>query len=350
MAIEATEKTALLELTKTLASLNGVSGDEQDIRKAILDRIPSGQKAEVTVDNLGNVIVFKKGVTTPNKKIMLAAHMDEVGFIVTDITSDGYLNFTTVGGITPAVVFGRQVRFKNGAVGVIGDKPVHLLIGDEKEKQPKISDLVIDIGAVSQEEAEQHVKRGDNAYFVSEYFEFGDGFVKGKALDDRAGCAILLELLNKHLPYDCWFVFTTQEEIGLRGATAAVYNVKPDYAVVIETTTACDIPDVEGGKRMCLLGEGVTVSIMDGTTVYDKEMVNLALDTAKEKGISCQVKTAVAGGNDSGIIHKSVGGVRTLTLSTPCRYLHSPACVIKKDDLFATYDLAESVIEKIAEL
>ncbi len=344
------ENTELIELTKTLSMIYGTSGDESRIRKAILDRIPSGQKAEVTVDNLGNVLVFKKGEITPDKKIMLEAHMDEVGFIVTDITKEGLLNFSAVGGIVPGVALGRQVKFENGTTGVIGHKPIHLLKDEEEKQQPKIDALFIDIGAESKEEAEKYVQKGDNAYFVSECFEFGDGFLKSKALDNRAGCAVLLELLQKRLKYDCWFAFTVQEEIGMRGAQAAVYNVKPDYAVIIETTTACDIPGTEGAKRMCELGKGTVISVMDRTTIYDKAMVRLALDTAKENSIPCQIKTAVAGGNDSGIIHRSVGGVKTVTISTPCRYLHSPACVIKKDDLCASMELAEKVIEKIAEL
>lgn len=338
----------ILETIEKLSLINGTSGDESGVCEFIRSQLPADVTSET--DSLGNLIVTKKGLKPPKNKIMLCAHMDEVGFIVTHITSGGMLKLAAVGGIIPAVVLGRQLRFKSGIVGVIGGKPIHLLKDDEKDAQPKIEDLFIDIGVSTREEAERLVAPGDCAYFVSEFFRFGDGFIKGKALDDRVGCAIMLELLKKELPYDCTFVFTVQEEVGTRGALAAAYNVKPDMAIVLETTTACDIAGVEGEKQVCRLGEGVVVSFMDRATIYDRELFRLAFDTAEENGISHQTKTVVAGGNDSGAIHKAVGGIRTLALSLPCRYLHSPACVINEKDLYATLALAEKMTEKMAAL
>lgn len=342
------EQTELLKIIEELSALNGTSGDEKDVAAYILGRLPGDCTAET--DNLGNLIVTKKGAKTPGKKLMVAAHMDEVGFIVTYINDDGMLKFAPVGGIIPAVVFGRQVRFRNGTTGVIAAKPLHLLSGDEKDKQPKISDLYIDIGAESREEAEKLVQQGDCAYFVSEFFRFGDGFLKGKALDDRVGCAIMLKMLSEPLPCDCTFVFTVQEEIGTRGATAAAYSVKPDMALVLETTTACDIAGVEGEKKVCELSKGAVVSYMDRSTIYDRELYKLAFDTARELDIPCQTKTVVAGGNDSGAIHKAAGGIRTAAISLPCRYLHSPACVINLKDLDASARLAAAMLEKMGEL
>lgn len=338
----------MLSLIEKLSCLNGTSGDEKEVSDFIIKNLPSD--VSYRVDNIGNVIVEKKGRKTPAKKLMLAAHTDEVGFIVTYITDDGYLKFSPVGGISPSVVFGRQVRFRNGTLGVIASKPIHLLSRDEREAQPKIENLYIDIGADSKEQALEAVKPGDCAYFVSEFLEMGNGFVKGKALDDRAGCAILLELMKKELPYDCTFVFTVQEEIGTRGAACAAYNVKPDFAIVVETTTACDIAGVGGEKQVCKLGDGAVVSYMDRSTIYDREIYNLAFDIARKNDIKIQTKTAVAGGNDSGAIHKAVGGVRTCAVSLPCRYLHSPSCMIKKDDISSATELIEKLIEGICEL
>lgn len=332
-------------LVKELAALNGTSGDESTVREYIISRLP--EDVSYKVDNLGNLIVEKMGSSTPDKKLMIAAHMDEVGFMVTHIEDSGELCFSAVGGVLPAVVFGRQLVFKNGVHGAVAGKPLHLLEDDESDEQPKLSSLRIDIGAESKEEAEKLVSVGDCAYFTGEQRDFGDGFMSGKALDDRAGCGIMLSLINSELPYDCTFVFTVQEEIGTRGAMAAAYSVNPDLAIVIETTTACDISGTKGEKRVCELGKGPVVSYMDKGTIYDKELYRLGFETAKYIGIPCQTKSTVAGGNDSGAIHTSVGGVRTMAISVPCRYLHSPCCVIKETDLADTEKLVRAVIDSI---
>lgn len=335
----------LKELIKDLAAINGTSGDEDLVRDSIISRLPSDVKYRT--DNLGNLIVEKKGKAVPSKKLMIAAHMDEVGFIVTHIDESGELCFNAVGGVLPAVVFGRQLVFKNGIYGAVAGKPLHLLKDDETDEQPKISSLRIDIGAENREEAEKLVSVGDCAYFTGVQRDFGDGFMSGKALDDRVGCGIMLEMINSRLPYDCTFVFTVQEEIGTRGAKAAAFSVNPDLAVVIETTTACDINGSEDENRVCELGKGPVISYMDRGTVYDRELYRFGFETAKEAGIPCQTKSVVAGGNDSGAIHTAVGGVRTMAISVPCRYLHSPNCVIKESDLNNTAKLVRAVSEKI---
>lgn len=335
----------LKQLVKELSAINGTSGDEKKVREKIISLLPADVK--YTVDNLGNLIVEKKGRSTPAKKLMVAAHMDEVGFIVTHIDDDGSLCFAPVGGVLPYVVFGRQLAVKGSVYGAVAGKPLHLLKDDEKTAQPKVSDLRIDIGAENKEEAEKLVALGDYAYFTSEQSDFGDGFMSGKALDDRVGCAVMLQMIKGEIPYDTDFVFTVQEEIGTRGATAAAYTVNPDIAIVLETTTACDISGVEDEKKVCVLGNGAVISYMDKGTVYDRELYKLGFDTAKEIGVKCQTKTVVAGGNDSGAIHKSAGGVRTIAISVPCRYLHSPNCVIKESDLYDTAKLASAMINKL---
>lgn len=337
----------MLDKLKELCLINGASGDESRVREYILNRITPD---EYSVDALGNLIVFKKGRKTPNKKIMFAAHMDEVGFMITDITADGFLRFGAVGGVDPRVVVGRAVRLENGAAGVVGTKAVHQQSPNERSKAPDFSELYIDIGARTKDEAAQLADRGMYAYFDSDFFTFGDGFVKGKAIDDRAGCMIMMDMINGEPEYDAWYVFTVQEEIGTRGAKTAAFSVSPDIAVVLETTTACDIADVSGDRRVCELGRGCVVSYMDRGTIYDRALYRLAFSKAEENGIPVQTKTLIAGGNDSGAIHVSSGGIRTCALSVPTRYLHSPSCTAKLSDIKATAALARVMLSAIAEL
>lgn len=337
----------MIDRLREICLLNGTSGDESRVRDYIKSQISAD---EITVDNLGNLIVFKKGKKAPKNKIMFAAHMDEVGFMITDITEDGFLHFDAVGGINPAAVLGQTMRLESGACGVVGTKAVHQQSAEERKNLPEISDMLLDIGASFAKEAEKLAPRGSTAYFDSDFFEFGDGFVKGKAIDDRAGCLIMMDMINSDLDYDTWFAFTVQEEVGTRGAKAAAFTVAPDIAIVLESTTACDIPGVSGAEKVCELGGGAVVSYMDRSTVYDRGLYSLAFETAKNEGIPIQTKTLVAGGNDSGAIHVSVGGVRTCAVSVPCRYLHSPSCVIKASDFYAVKSLAEKLLPRVAEL
>lgn len=337
----------MINALKEICMLNGTSGDEERVREYIKGHIHAD---EVTVDPLGNLIVFKKGRRTPKNKIMFAAHMDEVGFMITNITDDGFLRIGAVGGINPSVVIGRALRPESGVYGVVGTKATHQQTAEERKKFPEIGDLLLDIGASSRQEAEKFAPLGSTAYFCDDFFEFGDGYVKGKAIDDRAGCLIMMDMINGGLEYDAWFVFTVQEEVGTRGAKAAAFTVAPDIAFVLETTTACDIAGVSGAKKVCELGKGAVVSYMDNGTVYDRGLYSLAFDTAKRCDIPVQTKTLVAGGNDSGAIHVSAGGVRTCAVSVPCRYLHSPSCVIKMSDFYAVRSLAEKLLAAAADL
>lgn len=337
----------MLELIRELCTLSGISGRENAVREYIVSQIKD--YAEYSVDPLGNLIVFKKGRKPAKNKVMLDAHMDEVGLIITAITSDGYLKFVKVGGIDTRVMIGRTVKVGDKAVnGVIGIKPVHLVEKDAEADIPKLDDLYIDIGAKSKEEAQQYVRLGDSAWFASDFVEFGDGFVKAKALDDRAGCAILIEMIKSDLEYDTWFSFSVQEEIGTRGAQTSAFTVAPDYAIVVETTTAADISGVKDEKRVCLCGSGGAVSFMDRSTLYDRKLFDKAFEVAQREGIACQPKTMVAGGNDAGAIHKSRSGVKVLTVSIPCRYLHSPGCVIKYSDAQESLRLIKAMAEEFA--
>ncbi len=331
-------------MLKDLCLLNSSSGDEGAVRDYIISHIKD--YCDYKIDNLGSVIALKKGSKTPDKRVMLCAHMDEVGFIITDITDDGYLKFSAVGGIDSKVVCDRVVKINN-TVGVIGLKPIHLLSGDEKDKSPEFSSLYIDIGAKDKEDAQKYVHLGDYAYFVSDYYEFGDGFIKSKALDDRIGCMLLIELIKSELEYDTFFCFNVQEEVGLRGSLCTSYAVQSDVSVVFEATTAADLCDVSGGKRVCVLGNGPVVSFMDGRTIYDKGLYQLAMNTADENNIKVQTKTAIAGGNDAGAIQTSGKGSRVLAISLPCRYIHSGASVVKESDIEQTRKLIKSLLPKL---
>lgn len=334
------------ELLKKLCTARGISGDEGAVRDIIINEI--NPFADYRIDNLGNLIVHKKGQYPAKSRLMLSAHMDEVGLMVTDITADGFLKFDEVGGIDRRVLIGKAVTVgKNNVHGVIGIKPIHLCKGDESQSIPEYSEMYIDIGADSQEQALEVVNYGDSVHYSGEFLE-NDYTVNSKAIDDRFGCYVLIELIKSDLKYDTDFVFVVQEEVGLRGAKVAAYTVDPQFALVIETTTSAEIPEVDKSKQVCNLGEGVVISVMDRRTVYDKEMVNLAFETAEKIGVKAQYKRAVAGGNDSGVIHQSRGGVRTLAVSLACRYLHAPSTVASKADCESMLALTKALAEQIA--
>lgn len=333
-----------------LCALDGVSGHEDAVRDYILEQIID-LADDFTVDGSGSVVAFKKGETRPKSRVMLAAHMDEVGLIITSVTSEGLLKFDTVGGINTQVLCGRTVLIGAARLpGVIGLPPIHLCRSGARGKCPEKSSLTIDIGAQSREEAEMLVRPGDVCVFDTQFERMGDGMLKGRALDDRAGCAVLLDIMRSELPCDMWFAFTTMEEVGLRGAGCAAFSAEPDAAVVIEATTAADVPFVERERQVCRLGDGAVVGFMDNRTIYDRGMYDMALKIAAEKNIPVQVKQAVAGGNDAGAISRSRAGVRTLAVSVPCRYLHSPAGLISQEDLGAVRELACELARQTAQM
>lgn len=337
----------MLEKLEKLSMLPGVSGDEKAVREYILDSV-SLLADSYSVDACGNILAFKKGNQRPKKKLMLSAHMDEVGLIITRVREDGLLCFEPVGGIITSVLCGRCVLIgKNRLPGVIGLVPVHLISHEQAGTCPDVKDLCIDIGASSREQALEHVIPGDRCIFDTQFEQMGDGMLKGKAIDDRAGCAVLLDLMNGELEYDTWFAFVTMEEVGLRGAGCAAFTIDPDAAIVIEATTAADFSGVDEDNRVCCLGKGAVVGFMDRSTIYDSGLYRLAMRLARELSIPAQIKQAVAGGNDSGIIHRTRGGIRTIALSVPCRYLHSPASLIAQSDLYAVRDLASALARAI---
>ncbi len=343
----------MLDYLRDLCLIDGISGREKNVRNYIYKKLPEILANDTDwfgEDQIGNLIIFRKGKQKTKNKVMLSAHMDEVGFIVTYICDNGFLKFTNVGGVDSKVACGRAVSVgDNGVTGIIGQKAMHLCEGDEGSTCKELSSLYIDIGADSKEEAEKLVSIGDSVHFKSDYVEFGKNKVKAKAIDDRFGCAVMLKMLEGELEYDTYFAFLVQEEVGCRGAGPAVFRVRPDYAIVLEATTASDIAFVDDENTVCRQGEGAVVSFMDRSTVYDMDLFKGAFALAEEKNIKIQPKTTVAGGNDAGTIHKSCEGVRTIAVSLPCRYIHSGTCVADKTDMNACHDLAKALLEEYAD-
>lgn len=334
-----------MKLLEKLCLENGASGDEGAVRNTIINMLP--EDCTYTVDPIGNLIVEKKGYIEPENKVALFAHMDEVGFIVTYINDEGFVYVDCVGGIDESALFSKKITI-NGCVGVAGGKAIHQCSSDESKKIPKITDVAVDFGFESKEEAEKHISLGDFGYFKSDFVEFGKGYIKSKALDDRVGCAVILELLQKKSKINYTAVFTVQEEVGTRGATVGAYTVKPDYAIVVEGTTASDIPDTPDRKKVCKLGEGAVVTFMDRGTIYNKDLYKKAFEIAKENEIPCQTKTVVAGGNDAMAIHKAAGGIKTIAVSLPCRYIHSGSSVCNSKDIEAVEKLTALLLEDLA--
>ncbi len=337
---------------RLLCGIYGTSGREHAVRSYILQELKTCGLPEnaVSADRLGNVLVHKKGALSAKRRVMFSAHMDEVALMVTVLHADGSIGFDAVGGVSAAAVIGRQVLVGEQRIpGVIGSKPVHLLSADERKKPAEMSGLYCDIGTASKEETEQHVQPGDIIYFPENARDFGTDSFASKAIDDRFGCAVLLSLIRSELPYDTDFAFVVQEEVGLRGAGVAANQLNPEIAVVLEATTAADIPGCEGADRVCLLGGGAVISLIDGRTVYDKELYDLAADICVKNGIPHQTKTKIAGGNDAGAIQNAGEGARVMAVSVPCRYLHSPVSVIRKSDAEACEKLAFALVSALQE-
>ena len=338
----------MLDTLETLCALSGVTGGEDEVRDYILERVmPLAD--EIRTDPMGNLLVFNKGAVTPDKRVMLCAHMDEVGLIVTDFTDDGYLRFDQAGGVDRRVLLGKRVFIgPQRVMGVIGSKAIHLTTAAQRKNVPPRSEMFIDIGVASRAEAERLVQIGDLAAFDDSVVRFGDGFLRAKAIDDRAGCATMLALLEGELPCDCWFAFTVQEEVGTRGATVAARNIEPDVALILETTTAADLPGVEGTDQVCGLGKGIVIPFMDRGTIYNRALYKLLCRLAEENNIPWQTKTRIAGGTDGSAVQRSGLGAQVAALSVPVRNIHSPASVAKLDECQAQYTLAKLFLQEMA--
>ena len=334
------------ERLKDYCSILAPSGMEKPMRKRIIEDIKDSG-AEWRVDPNGNLIVFKKGRARRDKKLVVAAHMDEVGFMASYIDEEGYVRIENVGGIDRRVVSGRRIMFcGSNLVGVVASKAIHIQTKEEIGKCEPINEMRVDIGCYDRESAEKRVRIGDCATFCPNYEEFGNELIKSKAIDDRFGCAVMVELINSDLEYDTYFAFDTCEEIGCDGAKEVCYQLNPDIAVILESTTAGDICGTPAEKAACTVHGGAVISHMDNSTVYDKELVKLAMELGKEKGIPCQLKNTVAGGNEARAYQREACGARVLAISAPTRYIHSACSVAAKEDLTAVAAMTKTIIER----
>lgn len=332
---------------KNLTEKSGVSGNEKEVRDYIIYEIKD-YVDDIYTDRIGNLIVFKKGKNKANKRIMVTAHMDEVGLMIKEIDSAGLLKFIPVGGIDPRVLVSKTVEVgKDKIVGVIGAKPIHLQKKNEWSKVLGIDELYIDIGAKDKEDAEKKINIGDYVSFLTKYEEIGNEMIKAKSLDNRVGCSILMDLLKSHSPLDFYGVFTVMEEVGLIGAGPATFKVEPDLAIILEGTVCYEMPDLESHLTPTKVGEGPAISLADRTTVYDRKLRDKVVEIAKNNKIKWQYRKTSMGGNDSGKIHTTKSGCSTVTLSVPTRYIHSPVSVISKEDYDSTYKLLNAILPEI---
>lgn len=339
-------KKQYMELLKDLCQCDGVSGYEDDVRKYIASRI--GKIAdEMFTDPQGNLIVFKKGEKRRREKMLVCAHMDEVGVLVRSITDDGMLKFATVGGIDPRVMIGRRMKVGKGRIaGVISIKAIHLTTPEDRKIAPAADTLYIDIGANSRADAEKYTHIGDYATFDSDFVEFGDKRVKSKAIDDRIGCAVMVALIEEGVPYDTWFTFNVGEEIGSRGAKTACGYVKPDLGLVIEGTTAGDVHGVADHMRSTYQGGGAAVSIIDKSSVYNRDFVRSITDKADAEGIRWHYRASQNGSTDAGTIHQTGVGALAFGIAAPVRYIHSAVNVLYTPDFDELLKLARLFVKE----
>lgn len=332
-------------LLKKLTEASGVSGNEKEVRNIIINEIKD-HVDDFKIDRLGNIIVHKKGKKN-SKKLMIAAHMDEVGLMVTDINDVGLIKFTTVGGIDKRILVSKPVLIGlNKVPGVIGAKPIHLQERSEWENSLNIDQLYIDIGVDTKEEAETLVDIGDYISFNSKYVEFGDELVKAKALDDRVGCCMLIELIKTIKDVEFYGIFTVMEEIGLIGAGPAAYSVDPDISIILEGTLCYDIPKLDGHLVPTMLRKGPAVSLIDNTTLFDIDLRKKIVEIAEENNIPFQYRKTAMGGNDSGKTHIIKEGSISTTISVPCRNIHSATSVMSQDDYNNTLKLLRTILSE----
>mgnify|MGYP000147094513 CR=1 FL=1 len=311
----------MFDLINKLCGTFGVSGNEEEIRSLIAGEIIE-YVDEIFTDTLGNLIAVKRG---NGKKIMYAAHMDEIGVMATHIDDNGFIRFSNVGWVSPQYSLGQRVRFKNGTQGVV--------FYEQKEelKNLKLSNMYIDIGAKNKEETEKKVKIGDTACFVGSTYK-QENVIISKALDNRIGCAVLIKAIKEieTAKNELYFVFTVQEELGLRGAKTAAYKIMPDFAVVVDVTETGDTPECK--TMEVKLGNGPAIKIKDNSVICHPFVKNILENKAKEIGIPYQYEILEEGGSDTGSILLTGGGIPAGAVSIPCRYVHSPSEMISVED------------------
>lgn len=337
-------------LLKQICEVAGAPGFEKRVRDLVVELVrPLAD--EVKVDNLGNVIAVKKGVRNPDgKRVMVAAHLDEIGFIITHIDDCGFLRFHTLGGFDPKTLTAQRVivHGKKDLIGVMGSKPIHVMSPEERTKLPKTTDFFIDLG-MSKEEAEKFISIGNPVTRDRELIEMGD-CVNCKSIDNRVAVFILIETLKqlKNPAYDVYATFTVQEEVGLRGANVAAHSINPDFGIALDTTIAFDVPGAQPHERVTELGKGTAIKIMDAMTICDYRMVEFMKQTAAREGISWQPEILTAGGTDTaGVQRMGKQGAIAGAISIPTRHLHQVIEMAHKKDIADSIALLIACLEQV---
>ncbi|MGK7393160.1 MAG: M42 family metallopeptidase [Candidatus Cyclobacteriaceae bacterium M3_2C_046] len=339
-----------IELLKNVCEIAGAPGFEQRIRKLVIEQVkPHVDRVEV--DNLGNVYAIKKGKNNSSqKKVMVAAHMDEIGFIVTHIDDNGFLRFNPLGGFDPKTLSAQRVivHGKKDLIGVMGTKPVHVMPQEERNKMPRITDFFIDLG-MEKGEVEELVKIGDPVTRERNLVEMGQ-CVNCKSIDNRVSVFILIEALKevKNNPFDVYGVFSVQEEVGIRGASMAAHNINPDFGLGLDTTIAYDVPGAQPQEKITSLGSGAAIKIMDSSVICDYRMVAYLKDLAEKNEIKWQPEILSAGGTDTaGIQRMGKSGAIAGAISIPTRHLHQVIEMAHKEDVFHSIRLLKVALENL---
>jgi endoglucanase len=338
-----------ISLLKKISETPGAPGFEKHIRNVIIEQV-NDLVDDCSVDNMGNVIAYRKGKS--DKKVMLAGHMDEIGFIVNHIDDKGFIRFIPLGGFDPKTLTSQRVivHGKKDLIGVMGSKPVHMMSDEEKKKAVKTEDFFIDLG-LKKEEVEQYVQVGDPITRERELVEMGN-CVNGKSLDNRISVFILIEALrelkDQSLPYDIYAVFTVQEEVGIRGAQVAAQQIEPDFGFGIDTTIAYDVPGAQPHENVTRLGEGVAIKMLDATAIADYRMVDYMKGIATKHNIKWQAELMAKGGTDTGMVQRMTkSGSIAGAVSVPTRHIHQVIESVHKEDIITTVEFLKLCLTEL---
>jgi endoglucanase len=351
---------SIKELQQKLSSLIGVSGHEEDVSNFILNEIETQALADKAwIDPLGNVLAIKEG-TNKDNRILLDAHIDEIGFMISHIEKKGFLRFVLIGSFDTRILLGQSVILKSNTSeifhGIIGSKPPHLTSLEERKKQVEVSNMYIDIGLTSEEQVQDNnISIGTVGTLFSTFEEFPNGMVKGKAFDDRTGCNVLLhimKLLKRSGQYTdtVLFNFAVQEEVGRKGTITGAYSLNPTIALAIENTTAADVPGIRESENPVDIGKGPAITIADRSMISHPKINERIIKNAKIENIPFQIKKPLYGRTDAGYIHISRRGVPSSVVSVPCRYIHSPTSLLKLEDLYETIRLIDVFLRNPANI
>jgi len=351
---------SIKSLQEELSTLIGVSGHEDDVSNFILNLIEKENLAtEAWIDPLGNVLVKKKG-TAGKERILLDAHIDEIGFMVSHIEKSGFLRFVPIGGWDQRILLGQSVivrsKVREKFHGIIGSKPPHLTTANERKKPVEIPEMYIDIGMNSIEEVKNNsIDIGTTGTLFSPFVDFPNNMVRGKAFDDRTGCNVLIQVLrllkeNRSFRDTVLFNFAVQEEVGGRGAITGAFRLKPTMAIAIENTTAADVPGIREARIPVFIGKGPAITVADRSMISSPKVNERLVKNAELGNIPYQFKKPIFGGTDAGKIHISREGVPSSVVSVPCRYIHSPTSLLKLDDILRTVHFIDAFIRNKADI